>query len=87
VEDDRVRVRRLDAPDGLRLAEGSFSFTDGLDPTGEYLTFSWAIESNLLVRTLLGYDHVAGPAGNKLVLDIATAQILDLHARALPARR
>jgi peptide/nickel transport system substrate-binding protein len=53
--------------------ESSFSFTDGFDPTGEYLTFSRAIESNLLVRTLLGYDHVAGPAGNKLVPDIATS--------------
>ena len=31
------------------------------------------IQSNLLVRTLLGYDHVAGPAGNKLVPDIATS--------------
>ena len=27
--------------------EASFGFTDGFDPTGEYYTFSWAIESNL----------------------------------------
>ena len=53
--------------------EGGFSFTDGFDPTGEYDTFSWAIESNLMIRTLVGYDHVAGPAGERLVPDIATA--------------
>ncbi len=52
--------------------EQSFGFTDGFDPTGEYYTYSWAIESNLMIRTLVGYDHVAGPAGNKLVPDLAT---------------
>ena len=29
------------------------------------------IYSNLLVRTLVGYDHVAGPAGTRLVPDLA----------------
>jgi peptide/nickel transport system substrate-binding protein len=53
--------------------EASFGFTDAFDPTGEYYTFSWAIESNLMIRTLVGYDHVAGPAGNVLVPDIATS--------------
>jgi peptide/nickel transport system substrate-binding protein len=52
--------------------ESSFGFTDNLDPTGEYYNFSFGILSNLMVRTLVGYDHVAGPAGNKLVPDIAT---------------
>ena len=62
------------APGGVyRVAfESSFGFTDNLDPTGEYLNFGFGILSNLLVRTLVGYDHVAGPAGNKLVPDIAT---------------
>src|SRR5207237_6613881 len=32
----------------------------------------WAVYSNLLVRTLAGYNHVGGAAGNKLVPDIAT---------------
>jgi peptide/nickel transport system substrate-binding protein len=32
-----------------------------------------SIYSNLLIRTLVGYNHVAGTAGNKLVPDIATA--------------
>src|SRR5262249_61604970 len=53
--------------------ESAFGFTDAFDPTGEYYTFSWAIESNLMIRTLVGYNHVAGPAGNVLVPDIATS--------------
>jgi len=53
--------------------ESSFGFTDNFDPTGEYYTFSWAIESNLMIRTLVGYNHVPGPAGNVLVPDIATS--------------
>ena len=52
--------------------QGSFGFTDGFDPSGEYLNTAWAIYSNLLVRTLVGYNHVAGPAGNELVPDLAT---------------
>ena len=53
--------------------ESSFDFTDAFDPTGEYLGNAWAIYSNLLVRTLVGYNHVAGPAGNKVVPDLAVA--------------
>src|SRR5262249_56649181 len=53
--------------------ESAFGFTDGFDPTGEYYTFSWAIESNLMIRTLVGYNHVAGPARNVLVPDIPTS--------------
>jgi len=53
--------------------ESSFDFTDGLDPTGEYSQQAFGLYSNLLVRTLVGYDHVAGPAGNVLVPDLATS--------------
>ena len=53
--------------------EHSFGFTDSFDPTGEYYQFSFNIYSNLMIRTLVGYDHVVGPAGNKLVPDIATS--------------
>jgi len=53
--------------------EGSFPFSDDFDPTGEYTTYGANIFSNLVLRTLVGYDHVAGAAGNKLVADIATA--------------
>jgi peptide/nickel transport system substrate-binding protein len=56
-----------------RLAfEHTFGFTDSFDPTGEYYGFSFNIFSNLMIRTLVGYDHVPGPAGNKVVPDIAT---------------
>jgi hypothetical protein len=34
--------------------QGSFNFTDGFDPTGEYLGEAFGIYSNLLVRTLVG---------------------------------
>jgi peptide/nickel transport system substrate-binding protein len=51
----------------------AFGFTNSFDPTGEYHTQAFGIFSNLLIRTLLGYNHVAGPAGNHLVPDIATS--------------
>ena len=66
--------------------ESGFPFNDGFDPTGEYDVFSWAIESNLMIRTLLGYNHVAGPAGNRLVPDIATAVIDFIERNAKPNR-
>jgi peptide/nickel transport system substrate-binding protein len=53
--------------------EDSFGVTDNFDPTGEYLGEAFGIFSDLEVRTLVGYDHVAGAAGNKLVPDIATS--------------
>jgi peptide/nickel transport system substrate-binding protein len=43
----------------------------GFDPTGETSWGASGIYSNLLVRTLVGYNHVAGPAGQKLVPDLA----------------
>jgi peptide/nickel transport system substrate-binding protein len=45
----------------------------GFDPTGETSLGSSGIYSNLLVRTLVGYDHVAGPAGQRLVPDLAVS--------------
>jgi peptide/nickel transport system substrate-binding protein len=53
--------------------EHTFGFTDSFDPTGEYYQYSFNIFSNLMIRTLVGYDHAPGPAGNKLVPDIATS--------------
>jgi peptide/nickel transport system substrate-binding protein len=53
--------------------EQAFGFTDNFDPTGEYLGDAIGIYSGLLTRTLVGYDHVAGSAGNRVVPDIATA--------------
>jgi peptide/nickel transport system substrate-binding protein len=51
--------------------EAEFGWTDAFDPTGEYLGNAWALYSNLLIRTLMGYNHVSGPAGNKLVPDLS----------------
>jgi peptide/nickel transport system substrate-binding protein len=53
--------------------EQSFGFTDNMDPTGEYLGDAFGILDNLLVRTLVGYNHDANAAGNKIVPDIATS--------------
>jgi peptide/nickel transport system substrate-binding protein len=44
---------------------------DGFDPTGEYDQGSFGIYSNLLLRTLVQTEHVAGTAGRKLVPDLA----------------
>jgi peptide/nickel transport system substrate-binding protein len=51
----------------------AFGFTDNMDPVGEYLAEGFGIHTNLLTRTLVGYQHLAGAAGNKLVPDIATS--------------
>ena len=61
--------------------EASFNFTNGFDPTGEYLGEVWGIYSSLLVRTLVGYRHTAGAAGNELVPDLAGTGL----GRASPA--
>ena len=64
---------RVSAGGTLRVGwEQSFGFTDSFDPTGEYLGDAFGIYSSLLVRTLVGYNHVADAAGNELVPDIAT---------------
>lgn len=53
--------------------ESSFGWTNSFDPTGEYLANGFAIYSNLMLRTLVGFNHVAGPAGNVVVPDLATS--------------
>ncbi len=52
---------------------GSFDFTAGFDPTAEYLGSAFGIYDSLLLRTLVGYNHVAGAAGNIVVPDLATS--------------
>ena len=65
---------RVSAGGTLRVGwEQSFGFTDSFDPTGEYLGDAFGIYSSLLVRTLVGYNHVPDAAGNQLVPDIATS--------------
>jgi peptide/nickel transport system substrate-binding protein len=53
--------------------EAAFGFSDNFDPTGEYIGNAWGIYSNLLIRTLVGYTHQPGGAGNKTVPDLATS--------------
>ena len=53
--------------------ETAFGWTDSFDPTGEYLANAFTIYSNLMLRTLVQFNHVAGPAGNVAVPDLATS--------------
>src|SRR3954466_9651531 len=52
--------------------EQSFGFTNNFDPTGEYLGNAWGLYSNLMLRSLVGYKHQPGAAGNELIGDLAT---------------
>src|SRR5205823_4448016 len=45
----------------------------GFDPTSESQLGSFGIYTNLLLRTLVGHDHVAGAAGRRIVPDLATS--------------
>ncbi len=58
----------------FRINAESFEWTGNFDPTGEYLGTAFGIYSNLLIRTLLGYKHVAGTEGNELIPDLAADQ-------------
>jgi peptide/nickel transport system substrate-binding protein len=52
--------------------EQSFNFTNNFDPTGEYLGNAWGLYSNLMLRSLVGYKHLPGAAGNETIGDLAT---------------
>ena len=52
--------------------EQSFGFTNNFDPTGEYLGNAWGLYSNLMLRSLVGYKHLPGAAGNITIGDLAT---------------
>ena len=56
---------------GWELDQGRLGFLAGLDPTVEFTFGASGIYSSLLVRTLVGYRHVAGRAGQELVPDLA----------------
>jgi peptide/nickel transport system substrate-binding protein len=55
-------------------AESSFNYTGGFDPTGEYLATAFSQYGNLMLRTLMGYNHVAGAPGNQLIPDLAESE-------------
>ena len=67
VGSSRRRRARSSAGGTLNVGwEQSFGFTDNFDPTGEYLGDCVRhLLDNLLVRTLVGYNHVAGAAGQQ----------------------
>jgi peptide/nickel transport system substrate-binding protein len=57
----------------VRESTVDFGFTNGFDPTGEYLATAWAYYSNLLIRGLLSYPFLPGDQeGNIPVADLAT---------------
>ncbi len=70
---------QVDTPDTGEVTKGGvatweseeFAFTNGFDPTGEYLGEAWAVMTNMLLRTLVSYPHVAGAPGNEIVPDLA----------------
>jgi len=56
----------------LRTAQSDFGFTNGFDPTGEYIATGIDFYGAML-RTLMSYKHVAGAAGNETLPDLAAA--------------
>ena len=70
-------LRQRDARQGRQRTrvgwEQSFGFTNNFDPTGEYLGNAWGLYVNLLMRSLIGYKHQPGAAGNELIGDLADA--------------
>jgi len=55
-----------------RTAIEDFGFTNGFDPTGEYLGTAWGLYSDLLLRTLVTYTHTGGIPGDAIKPDIAS---------------
>jgi peptide/nickel transport system substrate-binding protein len=56
----------------LRTAISNFGLTNGFDPTGEYIG-SGIGQYGAMLRTLMSTKHIAGPPGNELVPDLASA--------------
>jgi peptide/nickel transport system substrate-binding protein len=54
----------------LRAAISDFGFTNGFDPTGEYVAVAFGLYG-AMTRTLMGTKHIAGPAGNEIFPDLA----------------
>jgi peptide/nickel transport system substrate-binding protein len=56
-----------------RMETDAFEWTGNFDPTGEYLGTFLGLYTNMLGRTLMGYQHMPDAAGNELVPDLASA--------------
>ena len=54
----------------LRTAISDFGFTNGFDPTGEYVAVAFTLYG-ALTRTLMATKHVAGAEGNEIFPDLA----------------
>jgi len=55
----------------LRHEVVEMPFDRDLDPTSEYTSMGFALSSNLLLRPLMNYRHVAGEAGSETLPDLA----------------
>lgn len=55
----------------LRQQVVDMPFDRNLDPTSEYTSLGFALSSNLLLRPLMNYRHVAGVEGTEVVPDLA----------------
>jgi len=57
----------------LRTAISDFGFTNGFDPTGEYVAVAIGLYG-AMNRTLVGTKHIADAPGNELFPDLAAAE-------------
>jgi peptide/nickel transport system substrate-binding protein len=57
-----------------KMQTDAFEWTGNFDPTGEYLGTFLGLYTNLLGRTLMGYNHLPDAEGNELVPDLAEAE-------------
>ena len=58
----------------FRMETDAFIWTGNFDPTGEYLGTFLGLYTNLLGRTLMGYQHLPEADGNELVPDLAESE-------------
>jgi peptide/nickel transport system substrate-binding protein len=56
----------------LRAAISDFGFTNGFDPTGEYIAVGIGLYG-AMTRTLMGTKHIADAPGNEIFPDLASA--------------
>jgi peptide/nickel transport system substrate-binding protein len=56
----------------LRAAISDFGFTNGFDPTGEYVAVAIGLYG-AMTRTLMGTKHIADAPGNEIFPDLASA--------------
>ena len=65
------QLPRIEASGIFRHQVVEMPFDRDLDPTSEYTALGFALFSNLLLRPLMNYRHVAGEAGMEVLPDLA----------------